>query len=772
MVTRGSSLRALSRRSTVFSVLFVGFFVALGVLAAGCSLDDGPVLVVAPSSSDGGPTVIEGGPVVADGGIDSGRDGAAPDSGPAEVTVQVVGATTPLTVQEKRDFAALVTGASDTAVTWSVDALDGGAADAGDGGSTSSTGNVTAGGTYTAPPTPGTYTVVATSHADPGASGTATFAVVAAPVATITAPALASANATGLAASVVAQSGATFVWTVTGGTITAGDGTNAVTFTAGASGAVTLGVVVTNEAGTTASGSTQVSIVSSPVVSISVPASVTAGKAGIVASVPSQTGATYAWTITGGAITSATNSTSITFTAGAAGTLTVGCTVTVGAASTPGSADVTVVAAPVAVITAPATAASGATGLTASVAAQTGATFTWSISGGTITAGDGTRAITFSAPSAGTLVLTVTVTNAAGDSVSASANVAVADPPSTPTIMAPASATTGASGLVATITPQSGASYAWSISGGTITTAQDSPTIVFTAGAVGTLTLGVTVTNAAGTAIGSANVAVVAAPVVAITAPASAIAGTSGLVASVPDQAGASYAWTISGGTISGSTTSKSVAFTAGAAGTLVLGCTVTNSAGTSTTGSANVSVVAAATLDVTLVGAPATATVSVSGPDGYAQTVTTTQTLGGLAAGAYAISAGAVVADGFTYTPAVAGSPTTLAAGDSGSVTVTYTKTNTDPTIAPIADQTLAAGGADVVVPFTVGDAEDAASALVVSASLTGTAVTTESLGGSGASRSITLSPGPAGAAGDVTLTVTDLHGGSTSLTFHVTVQ
>ncbi len=488
MVTRGSSLRAFSRRSTVFSVLFAAFFVALGVLAVGCSLDDGRAVFVAPEShGDGGPAVIEGGPIMAD-----------------------------------------------------VAALDGGVDDAGDGGSAPSTGNVTAGGTYTAPATPGTYTVVATSHADPGARGTATLAVVAAPVATITAPAIASANAIGLAASVVAQSGATFAWTVTGGAITAGDGTNAVTFTAGASGVVTLGVAVTN---------------------------------------------------------------------------------------------------------------------------------------------------------------------AAGDSASASANVVISDPPSTPTITAPSKATTGATGLVATITPQSGASYAWSISGGTITTVQNSPTVVFTAGAVGTLTLGVTVTNVAGTATGSASVDVVAAPVVSITAPASAIAGASGLIASVPDQTGATYAWTISGGTISGSTTSHSVTFTAGAAGTLVLGCTVTSSAGTSTTGSRNVSVVAGASLAVTLVGAPSNASVSVSGPDGYVQTVTATLTLSGLAAGPYTVGAGPVVDDGFTYTPAVTGSPLTLAAGDSGSVTVTYTKTNTAPTIGAIAGQTLAAGGAAVVVPFTVGD-------------------------------------------------------------------
>ena len=53
----------------------------------------------------------------------------------------------------------------------------------------------------------------------------------------------------------------------------------------------------------------------------------------------------------------------------------------------------------------------------------------------------------------------------------------------------------------------------------------------------------------------------------------------------------ASYAWTISGGSISAGGGTHSVTFTAGAAGTLVLGCTVTGDNGCSSVGSANVTV-------------------------------------------------------------------------------------------------------------------------------------------------------------------------------------
>jgi hypothetical protein len=56
-------------------------------------------------------------------------------------------------------------------------------------------------------------------------------------------------------------------------------------------------------------------------------------------------------------------------------------------------------------ITAPLSAAPGAAGLTASVPAALGHTFTWTLSGGTITAGQGTREVTFTAGAAGTRMI-------------------------------------------------------------------------------------------------------------------------------------------------------------------------------------------------------------------------------------------------------------------------------------------------------------------------------------------------------------------------------
>ncbi|MGH9800641.1 MAG: hypothetical protein ACRD82_09775, partial [Blastocatellia bacterium] len=85
-----------------------------------------------------------------------------------------------------------------------------------------------------------------------------------APSTTITAPAAVCANSTGNIASVLsAGSGAGYNWTVTNGTITSGQGTSQINWTAGGSGSVTIGVTVTAGAGCSATGSKQASITSS-----------------------------------------------------------------------------------------------------------------------------------------------------------------------------------------------------------------------------------------------------------------------------------------------------------------------------------------------------------------------------------------------------------------------------------------------------------------------------------------------------------------------------
>ncbi len=84
------------------------------------------------------------------------------------VTVTVSPSSTTIKVRQTKQFTATVQNTSNTAVTWKVNGIVGG---------NSSVGTITTGGLYTAPGSPGTFTVTATSQADPSASGNATVNV-------------------------------------------------------------------------------------------------------------------------------------------------------------------------------------------------------------------------------------------------------------------------------------------------------------------------------------------------------------------------------------------------------------------------------------------------------------------------------------------------------------------------------------------------------------------------------------------------------------------
>ncbi|MEO6326590.1 MAG: hypothetical protein ABIT01_10365 [Thermoanaerobaculia bacterium] len=92
----------------------------------------------------------------------------------------------------------------------------------------------------------GSYTVVVTGGANPGTSAATVVTVNPIPATpVISAPAGTTAGATGLVASAVSHAGSTYSWGITNGTITGGQTTNQITFTAGAVGTVALSVIET-----------------------------------------------------------------------------------------------------------------------------------------------------------------------------------------------------------------------------------------------------------------------------------------------------------------------------------------------------------------------------------------------------------------------------------------------------------------------------------------------------------------------------------------------
>jgi len=291
------------------------------------------------------------------------------------------------------------------------------------------------------------------------------------PVATITAPTSVCANSTGNTASVPFTSGATYNWTITNGSITNGQGTSSILFNANAGGSIALGVTATlgcsstgsatvpiapATATITAGGSTtfcnggSVDLTASsgtsyqwfkdgnpvPVTSQTLTASVSGiydvivtngscsatspTKTVVVNPNPSTTitgpstvcpnavftldagagFASYAWS-NGATTQTITTLTSFSQTYSVVVTNAGGC-------SGGASHTVTVSGAPSATITAPGSVPANSTGLVASVAGGANS-YAWTITNGTITAGQGTSSITFSIGSS-TATLGVTVT--------------------------------------------------------------------------------------------------------------------------------------------------------------------------------------------------------------------------------------------------------------------------------------------------------------------------------------------------------------------------
>jgi hypothetical protein len=215
----------------------------------------------------------------------------------------------------------------------------------------------------------------------------------------------------------------------------------------------------TNAAGGNAVFATLVTVGASSPVVVTAPANVTTSQSGYTASVPSQAGYTYAWMITNGTIAAGATTNQITFTAGASGTVQLACTLTSADNSTSqlGTATLTIVAADTTpVITTSANVSAGATGLTASVQAQANSSYAWTITNGAITAGGGTNTITFTAGTSGSVLLSCTVSNAAG----------TASTPGTATLTVvplPTISSFVASPL--TVKPGQGSTLSWSVSG-------------------------------------------------------------------------------------------------------------------------------------------------------------------------------------------------------------------------------------------------------------------------------------------------------------------
>jgi hypothetical protein len=148
------------------------------------------------------------------------------------------------------------------------------------------------------------------------------------------------------------------------------------------------------------------------------------------------------------------------------------------------------------------------------------------------------------------------VSNAGSKVTSSRVTLKVLTERSTVTITGETAVLPDSKGHVISTPMQSGVTYSWSITNGTITSGQNANQVTYTAGSLGHTTVTLTAFTSTGVAVATQNVAVAApVPIVSVFAQSSVLPGSSGILASAPSYFGQTYAWTLTGGTANGSIT-------------------------------------------------------------------------------------------------------------------------------------------------------------------------------------------------------------------------
>jgi len=287
---------------------------------------------------------------------------------------------------------------------------------------TATGGAIDANGRFTASAGPGLAEVTARAGAR---SGSVQVRVVPAPRGPIAGPAKIQAGAKGLRASVPAQPGCTYAWSVVNASLQGPADGPGVVFEAGATGPVQLFCRIVNAGGTALKASLEIPLAPRLALSIAPDrAVVTAGnryKAGFTYEGPA--GTAVRWSVLepgGGTVDPA----GVYRAPQAPGHYTV-------QAEVPGEARATlrvkVVPAPVGPLKGPARATRGASGLRASVPEQPGCAYAWMVEGGRVTSGAGTPRITFEAGTGPRVRLICEITNEAGEAFRSALDLPLAD---------------------------------------------------------------------------------------------------------------------------------------------------------------------------------------------------------------------------------------------------------------------------------------------------------------------------------------------------------
>ena len=243
------------------------------------------------------------------------------------------------------------------------------------------------------------------------------------------------------------------------------------------------------------------------------------------------------------------------------------------------TASVTVVPPPAGEIRVPHEVRPGAGDLVASIAPVPGSHYLWTITGGKLTGGSDSPAVSFQAGAGPKLVLSCRVSNAAGDALNSSQEV---------TLVRAVSLTISPAAV--TITAERTMKFGFNLAGGTTLD------VAWSLGKPGAGSIDGLGNYVAPTVPGlysvrvtslddptetvTAMVKVVPKPPEGLTAPDSYQPGAMDLRARVPKVDGMTYAWEIEGGTIIKGSTASTMIFDAGQGPSITLRCRITNEAG------------------------------------------------------------------------------------------------------------------------------------------------------------------------------------------------
>lgn len=397
------------------------------------------------------------------------------------------------------------------------------------------------------------------------------------------------ANSNNVNYSVVATSGSTYNWVITGGTQASGTTTNAISVNWGSAGTGKVKVVESSSTG--CKGDTvSVTVTKNPVPvvsSITGKNKVCANSTGNAYSVTNNAGSTYNWTISGGTKTSGGNSNAIVVTWANAGTgiVSVSETNSFGCQSNTFSMNVDIQAKPATSAISGKDSTCANTTLAYSVVSTNGSTYKWIISGGTQISGTTTNAITINWANAGKGSIAVIETSSGactGDTIKKT--VTILGKPITSKISGNDTIVcNNSTNHVYSVSSTAGSSYKWIISGGTQTGGGTSSSIMVSWGSAGNGKIKVVETSSTG-CIGDTvfrNIVIKSNPVISsISGNAAVCANAPGVAYSVTNNNGSTYEWIINGGTKASGGNTASISVNWGSAGSGSISVKETNSTG------------------------------------------------------------------------------------------------------------------------------------------------------------------------------------------------